>query len=43
MRLGSQVCEGILFHFTCLVICYAITKRGTLLWVRLDLGEQSFK
>ena len=27
---------------SCLVICYAITKRVTLLWVRLGLGEQPF-
>ena len=27
---------------SCLVICYAITKRVTLLWVRLHLGEQPF-
>ena len=39
VREGSQVCEGNLFIFSCLVICYVIIKRVTLLWVRLHLGE----
>ena len=32
----------VLPEFSCLVICYTTTKRVTLLWVRLGLGEQPF-